>query len=149
LRVGLLRQPEPEQRVFLGGDPQKPGDAVVPASLSTLDRAAGAYALAPDAPESERRLALAKWITHKDNPLPARVLANRVWQQHFGAGLSESPSGFGFMGLPPSHPELLDWLARELMLPTVHPDGGDYSLPERIGQAWRLKRLHKLIMLSD
>jgi hypothetical protein len=149
LRVGLLKQPEPEQRVFLGGDPQRAGDAVVPASLSTLEHAAGAYALAPDAPESERRLALAKWITHKDNPLPARVLANRVWQQHFGAGLSESPSDFGFMGLPPSHPELLDWLARELQLPTVNPDGGGYTLPERIGQAWRLKRLHKLILLSD
>ncbi|MBI1319097.1 MAG: DUF1553 domain-containing protein [Candidatus Hydrogenedens sp.] len=149
LRVGLLRQPDADQHVFIGGSPQRPGDAVVPASLSTLESAAGAYALPADAPEKERRHALAKWITHKDNPLPARVLANRLWQYHFGTGLADSPSDFGFMGSPPSHPALLDWLARELQLPSIKPGGGDYSLPERIGEAWRLKRMHKLIMLSD
>jgi hypothetical protein len=149
LRVGMLKQPDAEQHVYLGGDPQRPGEAVVPASLSPLESAAGAYALAPDASESERRLALARWITHKDNPLPARVLANRLWQHHFGTGIVASPNDFGFMGQPPSHPDLLEWLARELQLPTVDPDSGHYALPERLRQAWRLKRMHKLIMLSE
>jgi hypothetical protein len=78
-----------------------------------------------------RRTALAEWITARDNPLPSRVLANRLWQQHFGHGLCESPSDFGKLGQPPSHPELLDWLASELL------DGG-----------WSMKRLHRLMVSS-
>ncbi|HEY2415991.1 MAG TPA: DUF1549 domain-containing protein, partial [Pirellulaceae bacterium] len=62
-----------------------------------------------------RRTELAQWIASRDNPLPSRVLANRIWQQHFGHGLAESPSDFGRLGQPPSHPELLDWLASELL----------------------------------
>ena len=149
LRVSGLKQPDAEQQVFLGGDPQRKGEPVTPASLSTLEAAAGRYSLPADAAEKERRLALARWITHKDNPLPARVLANRLWQHHFGAGIVASPNDFGFMGQAPSHPELLDWLAQELMFPTLNPDGGEYLFPDRIKQAWRLKRMHKLIMLSN
>lgn len=149
LRVGRLEQPRAEQTVFLGGDPQRPGDPVAPASLLGLDRATGGYTLPADAPERERRLALARWITHKDNPLPARVLANRLWHYHFGAGLVSTPSDFGFMGMPPSHPELLDWLARELQWPSHNPEGGEYSLPQRMAQAWRLKRMHRLLMHSQ
>jgi hypothetical protein len=148
LRIGRLDQPAPEQHVFLGGDPQRKGEAVVPASLGTLERAAGAFELAADAPEQKRRLALARWIVHKDNPLPARVLANRLWQHHFGTGIVASPSDFGYMGLPPSHPDLLDWLARELVQPRIAPDGGSYTPVDGFGQAWRLKRMHKLIMQS-
>jgi hypothetical protein len=81
---------------------------------------------------SGRRLALAEWIASKDNPLTARVIVNRLWHWHFGRGLVATPSDLGRNGAVPSHPELLDWLASELM------DGG-----------WKLKRIHKLIVLSE
>lgn len=80
---------------------------------------------------SGRRTALAKWITSKQNPLTARVMANRLWQHHFGQGIIATSNNFGAGGLAPTHPELLDYLANELM-------DGD----------WKLKRMHKLIMLS-
>ena len=80
---------------------------------------------------SGRRTALAKWITSKQNPLTARVMVNRLWQHHFGYGIIATSNNFGAGGLAPSNPELLDYLANELM-------DGD----------WRLKRMHKLIMLS-
>jgi hypothetical protein len=79
-----------------------------------------------------RRRALAEWIGSKDNPLTARVMVNRLWQHHFGRGLVATPNDFGRNGARPTHPELLDYLAAELV------EGG-----------WRLKRLHRLIMLSD
>lgn len=81
---------------------------------------------------SNRRRALAEWITDPRNPLTARVLANRLWQYHFGRGIVTSPNNFGMQGDPPSHPRLLDWLASELV------DGG-----------WKMKRMHRLIMLSS
>jgi hypothetical protein len=118
--------------VFIGGDPQKPGDAVVPASLSVLSPLASAYRLDPLPDEGARRVALANWITAADNPLPARVLANRVWQWHFGEGIVDTPSDYGYMGSRPTHPELLDWLAQQL-----------------IDNGWRLKPLHRLIMTSQ
>ena len=79
-----------------------------------------------------RRRALAQWITRPDNPLTARVMVNRIWHYHFGRGIVRSTSDFGFQGIAPTHPELLDWLASEL-----------------VAGRWRLKRLHKLIMLSS
>jgi hypothetical protein len=118
--------------VFLGGNPQRQGDEVVPASLSALSEVAPAYRLKPDAAESERRLALAEWIVHPGNPLTPRVLANRLWHYHFGTGIVDTPSDFGYMGGKPTHPQLLDWLASQ-----VHRCG------------WRLKPLHKLIMMSQ
>jgi hypothetical protein len=132
LRVGRFEQPAAAQCVFERGDAQRKGAEVVPASLSTLKEAAHPYALAADAPEQQRRLALAKWLVARDNPLTPRVLANRVWQFHFGAGLVATPSDFGYMGLAPSHPELLDWLAAEL-----------------VRGEWRLKSLHKLMVTSQ
>ena len=78
-----------------------------------------------------RRAALAAWLTRADNPLTARVIVNRLWQHHFGRGIASTPSDFGVRGEPPSHPELLDWLAAEL-----------------IGQGWRLKPLHRLMVTS-
>jgi len=80
---------------------------------------------------SGRRRALAEWLVRKDNPLTARVMANRVWQFHFGRGICRSPSNFGQNGERPTHPVLLDWLASYLM-----------------DQGWSLKKLHKQIMLS-
>lgn len=79
-----------------------------------------------------RRTALANWITRPDNQLSTRVIVNRVWQYHFGRGLVGSSSDFGKLGETPSHPELLDWLARKF-----------------VAEGWSLKRLHKEIMLSS
>jgi mono/diheme cytochrome c family protein len=125
-------QPKPEPTfVQKGGDPAKPAGQVTPASLSVLDLVTKAYALAADAPEGERRVALADWIT-KDNPITARVLANRLWHYHFGTGIVDTPSDFGFMGSKPTHPELLDFLARRL-----------------VAHGWKLKALHREIVLSQ
>jgi len=145
LRVGQLRQPEGAAHVFKGGDPQRVGDEVAPQNLDVLSKSAPTYRLAPDAPERERRLELAQWITSAQNPLPARVLANRLWHYHFGTGIVSTPSDFGFMGSAPTHPELLEWLARELVQPGLDAGGGE-AAPD---QVWRLKRMHRLIMLSQ
>jgi len=83
-------------------------------------------------PEMERRTALAKHLTNPDHPLTARVIVNRVWQHHFGQGLTDTPSDLGVMGSKPTHPELLDWLAS-----TFIQDG------------WSLKRLHRRIVMSE
>jgi hypothetical protein len=109
----------------------KPTDVVAPAGLAVLDQVIKPYQLAADAPEAERRRALAEWITRDDNPLTPRVLANRVWQYHFGTGIVDTPSDFGFLGSRPTHPELLDYLATRL-----------------IANGWRLKPLHREILLS-
>ena len=130
--VGTHRDATGPFHVFLGGSPQRLGDAVQPASLSVFDGGKSSYHLDAAVPEGERRVALAKWITAPENPLPSRVLANRVWHYHFGTGIVDTPSDFGYMGGRPTHPELLDWLARQLVA------GG-----------WKLKPLHRLIMTSQ
>ena len=95
------------------------------------DQPADIPATPPVLQTTGRRTALARWVTNADNPLTARVIVNRVWQQHFGQGLVKTTSDFGRLGTPPSHPELLDWLARRFM------DDG-----------WSLKNLHRLILTS-
>ena len=90
------------------------------------------FGLAADAPESARRKALAAWIASSQNPLFARVVVNRLWQAHFGTGLVETSSDLGFNGGAPSHPELLDWLASEL-----------------VAQGFSLKSMHRLIVCSS
>jgi hypothetical protein len=103
------------------------------ASELTVHRASpGAGLLPASGTTTGRRTALAQWIASPDNPLPSRVLANRLWQYHFGRGLSESPSDFGRLGEPPTHPELLDWLASDLL-----------------ENNWSMKRLHRLIVTSS
>jgi hypothetical protein len=82
--------------------------------------------------DAQRRIALAQWLCLPENPLPARVIVNRLWHHHFGKGLVATPSDFGLGGSMPSHPELLDWLAFELQR----------------GQ-WSLKRIHRMILLSE
>jgi hypothetical protein len=87
----------------------------------------------PAAPRSTgRRLALARWLSQPNNPLSTRVIVNRVWQYHFGRGLAGTPSDFGRMGEPPSHPELLDWLTTEF-----------------VSHGWQLKPLHRLMLMSS
>ncbi|MCU0702429.1 MAG: DUF1549 and DUF1553 domain-containing protein [Fimbriiglobus sp.] len=94
-------------------------------------------------PEAKSRLDLAKWVTDPKNPLTARVIVNRLWQHHFGRGLVASPNDFGTRGEKPTHPELLDWLACELMEPT----GGDGG--RVVEKPWTLKRLHRLMVTSS
>ncbi len=130
--VGNFRQEKDPFHLFLGGNPQRKGVAVVPASLSTLSKAAGHFQLDHDTPEAERRQALAQWIVAPENPLTPRVLANRLWHYHFGTGIVNTPNDFGYMGGRPTHPELLDWLAQQLQ-----------------GNSWQIKPLHKLILTSQ
>lgn len=130
--AGNFSQPKEPTRVHQGGDPMKPLDVVKPSSLEVLSGLLPSFELAENAPESERRLAVANWIASDENALTARVLANRVWHYHFGTGLVDTPSDFGFLGGKPSHPELLDWLASRL-----------------ITHQWKLKPLHRDILLSQ
>jgi hypothetical protein len=116
------------------GDVTKPGVEVGPGPLAAVSKAAGLpveFDLPSGHCEGERRAALARWITHLDNPLTWRSFVNRVWQYHFGRGLVDTPNDFGKMGQKPSHPELLDWLACEF-----RDSGGS------------LKQLHRLIVTS-
>jgi mono/diheme cytochrome c family protein len=113
-------------RIHLGGDFTRKGDPVtpgVPAVLPALGEVGSATA--PD------RLALARWLVDRRNPLTARVAVNRLWQAYFGRGLVETDNDFGTQGAPPSHPELLDWLACEL-----------------VESGWSLKHIHRLIVSS-
>lgn len=119
--------------VLLRGNPHVPGVEVQPAFLSVLAPPPPAITTRPaSARSSGRRLALANWIAQSQNKLTARVMVNRMWQHHFGRGIVRSPSNFGFLGTPPTHPELLDWLASEF-----------------VRDGWRLKALHKIILLSN
>lgn len=113
------------------GSVQKPGREVTPGALSCVSPVSGAFDLPTAHRESDRRAALAVWLTDPRHPLTWRSAVNRVWQYHFGRGLVETPNDFGHMGALPSHPELLDWLAVEFR------DGGQ-----------SLKQLHRLILTS-
>lgn len=114
------------------GDVQQPADEMTAGGLFCLAGLSGELNLTTGATDAERRRALANWIVDRRNPLTARVIVNRLWQHHFGAGLVENPSDLGFGGGRPSHPELLDWLADELVV-----------------SGWRLKHIHRLILLSS
>jgi hypothetical protein len=122
----------PTTFLFNRGDHEQPRQAVEPGGLVILEPAL-LLKIGPDTarPTTGRRLALARWLTDGQHPLPARVLVNRVWMHHFGRGIVATPSDFGALGERPTHPELLDWLAHDFM-----------------GHGWRLKRLHKLLMTS-
>jgi len=123
----------PETFVLVRGNPQVKGDKVEPVFLEVLNAPPPQIPTpAPGAKSSGRRTALANWITSPANQLTARVMANRIWQYHFGRGLVRSPNNFGVQGDRPTHPELLDWLASEF-----------------IAQGWRLKPMQRLIMTSS
>ena len=119
--------------VLSRGSAHAPGEEVQPGFPSVLGFDDPVIPEPPAGAQScGRRRVLAEWIASPENPLTARVMANRLWQYHFGRGIVRSPNNFGFQGDRPTHPRLLDWLANELVA------GG-----------WKLKRLHKLIMMSN
>ena len=112
LYTTIATQPPP-MKVHQRGSVTALGEEVAPAGLTAIKGLDASFGLKPDAIESHRRVALANWIADSRNPLFARVMANRVWHYHFGAGLVETPNDLGFHSGKPSHPELLEWLAME------------------------------------
>jgi len=125
----------PETFILPRGNPHaetRPEHRVEPAFPAVLAAPAPTIVPPPGSKTTGRRTALARWLVSPDNPLPARVLVNRLWQHHFGRGIVRSANNFGMMGDAPTHPALLDWLATEL-----------------VAGNWRLKRLHRLILTSQ
>ncbi len=120
----------PATHVLIRGSAHAPGDMVEPSFPAVLSPPAPK--IEPTKETTGRRRALAEWIASPENPLTARVMVNRLWQWHFGRGLVESPNDFGLKGVPPTHPELLDWLAAEF-----------------IEHGWSLRHIHQLILASN
>ncbi len=127
-------QPSPTY-IYKRGDWLTPGKLVGPGVPSVLTDGKSPFEVKPpwpDAKKTGRRLAFAKWLTQPEHPLTARVLVNRIWKLHFGTGIVKTLGNFGKAGAPPSHPELLDWLAAEF-----------------VKNGWSIKKLHKLMMTSS
>jgi hypothetical protein len=122
----------PPTHRLLGGDWRRPAATVEPQFLTSLGGGKPDLPVPSAGHSTGRRTALAHWLTDERNPLTARVLVNRLWQHHFGAGIVTTASDFGVQGSGASHPELLDWLAREL-----------------IDSGWSLKHLHRLMVASS
>jgi mono/diheme cytochrome c family protein len=117
------------------GDPNSFGRLVGPGVPSCLTDGKTPFVATepwPGAKKTGRRLAFAKWLIEPDNPLTARVMVNRIWKQHFGRGIVKTVGNFGKVGAPPTHPELLDWLATEF-----------------VRQGWSIKSMHRLMMTSS
>ncbi|MFM2096369.1 MAG: hypothetical protein RIS70_3493 [Planctomycetota bacterium] len=119
--------------VLQRGDALTPGAPVEPGVLTSIASPVSFQWTPPadNAKTSGRRLAFARWLTHPDHPLTSRVLVNRLWLQHFGEGIVATPEDFGALGAAPSHPQLLDWLARDF-----------------VETGWSIKSMHRRIMLS-
>jgi hypothetical protein len=128
--AGKRVQPAPTKRLRRG-DVTSPEEVVTAGGLSAIVDLNPEFGLPADAPEAQRRLKFAEWVADPANPLPARVMVNRVWHLHFGQGLVATPNDFGVSGARPSHPELLDWLAVKF-----------------IASGWSVKALHRLIVNS-
>lgn len=123
----------PDTFVLLRGSPRNRGDEVEPGFFEVLgDETAHVSAMPSGVNSTGRRSALANWIASPKNPLTARVMVNRIWEYHFGRGIVRSPNNFGLQGDRPTHPELLDWLADEF-----------------VRDGWRLKPIHRLIVMSN
>ncbi len=121
----------PDTFVMIRGNAHSPGTKVEPGLPTVLTTAALRPAL-PRQKSSGRRTVLADWMTDPANPLTARVMVNRIWQYDFGRGIVRSASNFGYQGTPPTHPELLDWLASEF-----------------VDRGWSIKQLQRLILTSN
>ena len=141
-KLRLATEPKVRALFDMGGDPtpvhilyrgehSNPGPQVGPGVLSVLSAGLEPYTVQPLAWSSGRRLALAKWLVQPNHPLTARVIVNRVWQHYFGRGIVPTEANFGRTGTPPTHPELLDWLAVEF-----------------VKRGWSLKTLHRMILTS-
>ena len=113
--------------VQVAGDPSNPRQVVPRDTIKHLSTAPLAIS-----PGESGRLQLARWLTRSDHPLTPRVIVNRIWQHHFGRGIVATPSNFGKSGAPPTHPELLDYLAAEF-----------------VAHGWSIKQLHRLILTSQ
>jgi hypothetical protein len=121
----------PPTHLLAGGDWRKPRELLQPGFPHFLDESTPDIRPIAERKTTGRRSALAQWLTRKDNPLTARVLVNRLWQHHFGAGIVGTASDFGVMGDTATHPELLDWLAVEF-----------------VENGWSLKHMHRLMVMS-
>ncbi|MFN0076349.1 MAG: DUF1553 domain-containing protein [Prosthecobacter sp.] len=128
----VIADKPPAVQILKRGDPESPADESIPPGTLSLLRDLKPALGTLDAPEGDRRKALAAWITDPRNPLTRRVIVNRLWHWHFGQGIVNTPSDFGLGGGQPSHPELLDYLADELLK-----------------SGWSLKHMHKLIVTSQ
>ena len=131
----FMTEPSPKvaaSHLLLRGRASNPGPQVQPGLPTVLEAVQRQFPQPADG-TSLRRLTLARWVARSENPLTARVIVNRIWQRHFGLGLVRTPNDFGVLGDPPTHPELLDWLANWF----VHDAN------------WSLKRLHRLILTSN
>lgn len=128
----VIADKPPAVQILKRGDPESPADESIPPGTLSLLRELKPALGTLEAPEGDRRKALAAWITDPRNPLTRRVIVNRLWHWHFGQGIVNTPSDFGLGGGKPSHPELLDYLADELLK-----------------SGWSLKHMHKLIVMSQ
>jgi hypothetical protein len=123
----------PASYFLIRGDPESRGSRMPPGFIDVITYGNPPVEIPPrDGRTSGRRRALTAWLGSRENPLTARVIVNRIWSHHFGRGIVATPDNFGKMGEPPTHPELLDWLAVEFM-----------------DRGWSIKQLHRLIMTSD
>ena len=132
--VGRLIRPD-VTHVLLRGSPEDPRDEVMPAGPEILN---GDLGLSSKTDGAKRRLEFARWISSAENPLTSRVMVNRIWHHVFGAGIVTTTSDFGVAGALPTHPELLDWLAAELVQPTASE-----------AKPWSMKAMIRLLVLSD
>jgi hypothetical protein len=130
----VVREPGPQAKpesILIRGDFRSPGPIAEPAFPRVLNPESRPLAAAPAAKSTGRRRALAEWLVRAENPLAGRVIANWLWAHHFGRGIAPTPGDLGALGGAPSHPELLDWLATEL-----------------VRRGWSLKRMHELMVTS-
>jgi hypothetical protein len=133
LHTGPGKYTAPPSYLLIRGDPNSKGPQMAPGFIRVATYGNPPTELPPSTPHtSGRRLALAEWLVSPENPLTARVMANRIWHHHFGRGIVPTLDNFGKMGEMPTHPELLDWLALEF-----------------VKRGWSVKQMHRLIMTSQ
>jgi hypothetical protein len=146
--VGEIQAVPPPTFRLAAGSYDKPLEEVSPGFLSVLfpTGSSAAQVAAATGRTSGRRTALARWLADRNNPLTPRVIVNRVWQGHFGRGLVENANDFGTQTPPPSHPDLLDWLAWNFVSPA--PSVGKSVRGSESPMSWRLKSLHRLLVTS-